>query len=104
MSWTHRQRVMAALNHEEADRVPIDFGSAGPTAIVAEAYDNLMRHLGFSQKAEVLQELKVQKGLLKKTESKSDYQKCTNNHLSNRTWLLNRKFLLDLRQNQNYRK
>ncbi len=60
MSWTHRQRVLAALNHEEADRVAIDFGSAGPTAIVAEAYDNLTQHLGLSQKAEILQELKVQ--------------------------------------------
>ncbi len=60
MSWTHRQRVLAALNHEEADRVPIDFGSAGPTAIVAEAYHNLTRHLGLSQEAEILQKLKVQ--------------------------------------------
>ncbi len=60
MAWTHRERVLAALNHEEADRVPIDFGSAGPTAIVGEAYQNLTRHLNLEHKAETLQQLKTQ--------------------------------------------
>ncbi len=60
MGWTHRERVLAALNHEEADRVPIDFGSAGPTAIVGEAYQNLIEHLNLENKAETLQQLKTQ--------------------------------------------
>jgi len=60
MSWTHRERVLAALNHEQGDRVPIDFGSAGPTAIVAEAYENLIDYLNLDHAVETLQELKVQ--------------------------------------------
>ncbi|GMQ75669.1 MAG: uroporphyrinogen decarboxylase family protein [Gammaproteobacteria bacterium] len=60
MTWTHRERILAALNHEEPDRVPIDFGSAGPTAIVAEAYQNLIEHLDLKHEAETLQQLKTQ--------------------------------------------
>ena len=43
---TSRERVVAALNHEETDRVPIDFGGSRITGIAAIAYKNLLRHLG----------------------------------------------------------
>jgi uroporphyrinogen decarboxylase len=43
---THRERVLAALRHEEADRVPIDFGGSRETTIVAVAYRRLRQHLG----------------------------------------------------------
>ncbi len=46
MTWTHRERVLAALNHEEPDRVPIDFGGAYATTIYFSAYENLKKHLG----------------------------------------------------------
>jgi uroporphyrinogen decarboxylase len=46
MTWTHRERLLAALNHEEADRVPIDLGGAEFTSITFPAYERLKRHLG----------------------------------------------------------
>jgi uroporphyrinogen decarboxylase len=41
-----RERVLAALRHEETDRVPIDLGSCGPTAIHVNAYRSLLSFLG----------------------------------------------------------
>ena len=35
MSFTHRQRLQAILDHKEADRVPIDFGAGGQTGMMA---------------------------------------------------------------------
>ena len=46
MTWSPRERVLAALHHEEADRVPIDLGAAEFTSITLAAYENLKRHLG----------------------------------------------------------
>ena len=37
----HRQRVLAALNHEEPDRVPIDLGGTLATSINIGAYEKL---------------------------------------------------------------
>jgi uroporphyrinogen decarboxylase len=44
---THRDRVLAALDHRETDRVPIDFGGTFTTTIYYAAYDRLKRHLGY---------------------------------------------------------
>ncbi len=41
-----RERVLTALNHREPDRVPIDFGGTGVSAICYQAYDDLRAHLG----------------------------------------------------------
>ncbi len=54
MSWTHRERVLAAANHEEPDRVPIDFGGAEFTSITLPAYERLKQHLGVTAKTEVM--------------------------------------------------
>lgn len=54
MSWTHRQRLLAAANHEEPDRVPIDFGGAEFTSITLPAYERLKQHLGVSTETEVM--------------------------------------------------
>ena len=54
MSWTHRERVLAALNHEEPDRVPIDLGGAEFTSVVAPAYENLKTHLGMTHKTRMM--------------------------------------------------
>jgi uroporphyrinogen decarboxylase len=43
---TRRERVMAALNHKETDRVPIDCTGHRSSAIAAVAYNRLIRHLG----------------------------------------------------------
>lgn len=42
----HRQRVLAALRHEEPDRVPIDFGGTVDSTIMATAYQPLREELG----------------------------------------------------------
>jgi uroporphyrinogen decarboxylase len=41
-----RERVLAALNHQEPDRVPIDFAGTGVTTICYQAYDDLRVYLG----------------------------------------------------------
>ena len=40
-----RERIIEALNHREADRVPIDFGGTRSTGIHAIAYNNLNKYL-----------------------------------------------------------
>ena len=42
---TSRQRLLAALNHQEPDRVPIDLGG-NQTGIHKFAYQALLKHLG----------------------------------------------------------
>ena len=44
-----RERVLAAIRHEEPDRVPIDIGATGVTNINLIAYGNLKRHLGLTE-------------------------------------------------------
>ena len=43
---TSRERVLAAINHKEPDRVPIDIGSTIMSGIMAHALDRLRKHLG----------------------------------------------------------
>lgn len=47
---TPRQRVLAALNHEEPDRVPIDLGGHRSSGIAAIAYARLRDHLGLPKR------------------------------------------------------
>ena len=52
MSMTHRERVLAALDHRETDRVPVDFGGTIVTTIETGAYGRLKKHLGLDGEAE----------------------------------------------------
>ncbi|MCG8618458.1 MAG: hypothetical protein MI802_19745 [Desulfobacterales bacterium] len=45
---TPKQRVMAAVNHEEPDRVPLDVGASAVTSIHYMAYNDLVSHLGLN--------------------------------------------------------
>ena len=45
-SMTHRERVLAALNHQEPDRVPMDLGSTRCTSIHVAGYQQLKQYLG----------------------------------------------------------
>ena len=54
MSWTHRERIMAALNHEQPDRVPIDLGGAEFTSITLAAYERLKKHMGVTDPTDVM--------------------------------------------------
>ena len=44
--FSSRERVLAALRHEEPDRVPIDFGGTTASSIVVSAYEKLKQFLG----------------------------------------------------------
>ena len=43
---TPRERVKAALNHQEPDRIPIDLGATIVSSIVKQSYITLKQHLG----------------------------------------------------------
>jgi len=49
MSMGHRDRVLAALNHQEPDRVPIDLSSNRNTGILIEPYEALVEFLDLQQ-------------------------------------------------------
>jgi uroporphyrinogen decarboxylase len=44
----HRERVMAAIRHQEPDRIPVDLGGMRSTGIMALAYASLKQHLGIT--------------------------------------------------------
>ena len=46
MTMTPRERIRAALAHQEPDRVPVDLGGSIVTSITRTAYEPLMAHLG----------------------------------------------------------
>jgi uroporphyrinogen decarboxylase len=46
---TSRERVIAAISHEEPDRVPIDLSATPSSGISAIAYTNLKRRLGMKE-------------------------------------------------------
>jgi uroporphyrinogen decarboxylase len=46
---TSRERILAAIEHREPDRVPIDLGATPSSGISAIAYGRLTRHLGLSR-------------------------------------------------------
>jgi len=54
MTWTHRERILAVLNHEEPDRVAIDFGSAEFTSITIAGYEKLKKYLGVDEPTDVM--------------------------------------------------
>src|SRR5208283_4107098 len=47
---TPRQRVLAALNHQQPDRTPIDFGAHRSSGIAAIAYRRLRAALGLPER------------------------------------------------------
>lgn len=44
-----RERILAAIEHRQPDRVPVDLGSTPSSGISAIAYGNLKKHLGLAQ-------------------------------------------------------
>ncbi|MCW5981446.1 MAG: hypothetical protein KIT09_25395 [Bryobacteraceae bacterium] len=54
---THRERVVAALNHREPDRLPMDLGSARFTGMVKPAYERLCRQLGFGDSGPLIDQM-----------------------------------------------
>lgn len=46
---TRRERIQAALNHQEADKVPVDCGSMRSTGIMGLAYNALKQYMGIRE-------------------------------------------------------
>lgn len=46
---TPRERILAAIDHRQPDRVPVDLGATPSSGISAIAYGNLKKHLGILQ-------------------------------------------------------
>ena len=46
---TSRERVLAAINHQAPDRIPLDLGATPSSGISAIAYSNLVKHIGMSE-------------------------------------------------------
>ena len=57
---TSRERVRAALNHREPDRVPIALGQATGDGITLLAYRHLLRHLGVDERRAQLKDTRAQ--------------------------------------------
>lgn len=43
---THRERLVAAISHEQPDMIPIDLGGTRDSSIVVEGYEKLKKHFG----------------------------------------------------------
>jgi uroporphyrinogen decarboxylase len=50
---THRERVLAAINHRQPDKVPIDLGGTVESSIVVDGYMRLAKHFGVSPKIKI---------------------------------------------------
>ncbi len=50
---SHRDRVLRALNHQQPDRIPLDFGTIA-SGITVEAYERLKKHLGIMSETEFI--------------------------------------------------
>ena len=46
---TPRERILAALDHRESDRIPIDMGSSIVTSVTKAAYVPLREYLGLAE-------------------------------------------------------
>jgi len=58
-----KERILAAINHRQPDKVPVDFGATGQTGISVSALYRLRKHFGLQEKPvdvfEILQMLGV---------------------------------------------
>jgi uroporphyrinogen decarboxylase len=53
---TPRQRVLAAISHQEPDRVPLDIGGGNSTTLLIETYENLKSYLRVAAPTAVMSE------------------------------------------------
>ena len=45
---THRECILAAIEHRQPDRIPIDLGATPSSGMSAIAYGNLKKHLNMT--------------------------------------------------------
>ena len=51
---THRERVLAALNHQMPDRTPMDLGATRVTSLSVAAYERLKAHFGIERETRII--------------------------------------------------
>ncbi len=65
----HRERVLAALAHEEPDRIPIDLGSTINSSMVVEGYEKLKENFAFKSENRLcnrmMRAVQMDEGILK---------------------------------------
>ena len=54
---TPRERVWAAINHQEPDRVPLDLGGGTSTTIVVEGYEKLKEYWGIPGETRIMNKI-----------------------------------------------
>jgi uroporphyrinogen decarboxylase len=54
---TPRERLWAAVNHQEPDRVPLDIGGGSSTSIVVEGYENLKERWGVLGETKIMSKI-----------------------------------------------
>lgn len=54
MALSHRERVLKALSHKEADRVPFELGSTRNSSVHLAAYEKLKAHFGITAESTML--------------------------------------------------
>ncbi len=69
VSMTHRERLIAAISHEQPDMIPIDLGGTVDSSIVVEGYEKLKKHFGIEAGNEICHRMmrivKVDEGILR---------------------------------------
>ncbi|MDP7522929.1 MAG: uroporphyrinogen decarboxylase family protein [Arenicellales bacterium] len=53
MTMSRRERILAALNRQQPDRVPIDLGGTYASTVYFTAYEKLKRHMGLEHETEL---------------------------------------------------
>ncbi len=46
---TSRERILAAINHQTPDKIPVDLGATPSSGISAIAYSNLVKYIGMPE-------------------------------------------------------
>jgi uroporphyrinogen decarboxylase len=54
---TSRERVLAALSHQQPDRVPLDLGGTRNSTMVVESYERLKAHLGVATPPKIIERM-----------------------------------------------
>ena len=47
---TSKERIQCALNHKEADRIPVDFGTTGVSGIHCKVVEGLRKYYGLEDR------------------------------------------------------
>lgn len=84
INYTSAERLLAALQHKEPDKIPFDLGATTVTGISVDAYKNLCAYLGIEQEDVKILDLKTRTAVV--SEAVSDRLNCDIRGLVPRTY------------------